>query len=357
MSELEELVFRLSNAHGISGYEDEIREIVRAELEEHVDEIKVDRMGNIVCVKNGNDFTEMIAAHMDEIGFMVKYIEENGYLRITPIGGWFSQTAVNQRVILHGKKGKVLGVLGCKPPHFMKDEERKKIIEIRDMFIDIGAETKDEVREMGVDIGTPVTIDRECRKIGKYITGKAMDDRAGVAVMVEAVKRTETDATVFAVGTVQEEVGLKGARTSAYSITPDVAIALDTAPSTDFPGAENVKIDVKLEKGPVITVADASGRGLIASRKVLEWLVETAGNYKIEHQLEVGEGGTTDATAIHLTKEGIPTGVVSVPARYIHTPVEVISLKDVDLSAELVARALETAPDYFRDEWHQKMKK
>ncbi len=349
MGGIEELITKLSNAHGISGYEDEIRDIVKEELEDYVDEIKVDRMGNIICVKNGNDFTQMIAAHMDEIGFMVKYIEESGYLRITPIGGWFSQTAVNQRVILHGRKGKILGVLGCKPPHFMKEDERKKVIEIRDMFIDVGAGNKDEVKEMGIEIGTPVTIDRECRKLGKFITGKAMDDRAGVAVMIEALKRTETDSTVFAVGTVQEEVGLKGARTSAYKITPDVALALDTAPSTDFPGAENVKIDVKLEKGPVITVADASGRGIIAPKKILDWLVETAEKNKIEYQLEVGEGGTTDATAIHLTKEGIPTGVISVPARYIHTPVEVISLKDLELSAELVAKALETSHNYFKN--------
>ncbi len=347
MSDVAELIEKLSNAHGISGYEGEVSNIIKEELEDYVDEVKVDRMGNIICVKNGSEFTQMIAAHMDEIGFMVKYIEESGYLRITPIGGWFSQSALNQRVILHGKKGKVLGVLGCKPPHFMKDDERKKVIEIRDMFIDIGAESKDEVKEWGIDIGTPVTIDRDCKRLGKFITGKAMDDRAGVAVMIEALKRTKTDATVFAVGTVQEEVGLKGARTSAYRITPDVALALDTAPSTDFPGAENVKIDVKLGKGPVITVADASGRGLIAPKRILDWLVETAERNKIEYQLEVGEGGTTDATAIHLTKEGIPTGVISVPARYIHTPVEVISLKDLDVSAELVARALETSKNYF----------
>ncbi|NOY11923.1 MAG: M42 family metallopeptidase [Archaeoglobi archaeon] len=345
---LENLIKRLSDAHGISGYEDEVREVIRAELEDHVDEIRVDKFGNIICIKNGNEFTEMLAAHMDEIGFMVKYIEDNGYLRITPIGGWFSQTAVNQRVVLHGRKGKVIGVLGCKPPHFMKEDERRKVIEIRDMFIDVGASSKDEVKELGIDVGTPVTVDRECVRLGNMVTGKAMDNRAGVAAMIEAVKRTESRATIYAVGTVQEEVGLKGARISAYAITPDVALALDVAPSTDYPGAESVKIDVKLDKGPVITVADASGRGLIAPKRVLDWLVETAEGSKIEYQLEVGEGGTTDATAIHLTKSGIPTGVVSVPARYIHTPVEVISLKDLDQSAELVARSLETAEKYFR---------
>ncbi len=345
---LESLIRRLSDAHGISGYEDEVREIIKAELEDHVDEIMVDKLGNIICIKNGNEFSEMIAAHMDEIGFMVKYIEDNGFLRVTPIGGWFSQTALNQRVVLHGRKGKVVGVIGCKPPHFMKDDERRKVIEIRDMFIDIGASSKDEVKELGIEVGTPVTIDRKAERIGNRVTGKAFDNRAGVAVMIEAMKRTESKATVYAVGTVQEEVGLKGARISAYAITPDVALALDVAPSTDYPGAESVKIDVKLDKGPVITVADASGRGLIAPKSVLDWLVETAENSKIEYQLEVGEGGTTDATAIHLTKSGIPTGVISVPARYIHTPVEVISLKDLDLSAELVARSLETAEKYFK---------
>ncbi|WP_456478010.1 M42 family metallopeptidase [Geoglobus ahangari] len=345
---LENLIKRLSDAHGISGYEDEIREVIRAELEDHVDEIRVDKFGNIICIKNGNEFTEMLAAHMDEIGFMVKYIEDNGYLRITPIGGWFSQTAVNQRVVLHGRKGKVIGVLGCKPPHFMKEDERRKVIEIRDMFIDVGASSRDEVKELGIEVGTPVTVDRKCVRLGNMVTGKAMDNRAGVAAMIEAVKRTESRATIYAVGTVQEEVGLKGARISAYAITPDVALALDVAPSTDYPGAESVKIDVRLDKGPVITVADASGRGLIAPKRVLDWLVETAEGSKIEYQLEVGEGGTTDATAIHLTKSGIPTGVVSVPARYIHTPVEVISLKDLDQSAELVARALETAEKYFK---------
>ncbi|WP_456369432.1 M42 family metallopeptidase [Geoglobus sp.] len=346
--DLENLIRRLSDAHGISGYEDEVREIIRAELEDHVDEIRVDRLGNIICIKNGNEFTEMLAAHMDEIGFMVKYIEDSGFLRVTPIGGWFSQTALNQRVVLHGRKGKVVGVIGCKPPHFMRDDERRKVIEIRDMFIDVGADSKDEVKELGIDVGTPVTIDRSAERIGDRITGKALDDRAGVAVMIEAMKRTESRATVYAVGTVQEEVGLKGARISAYAITPDVALALDVAPSTDYPGAEGVKIDVRLDRGPVITVADASGRGLIAPKRVLDWLVETAENSKIEYQLEVGEGGTTDATAIHLTKEGIPTGVISVPARYIHTPVEVVSLKDLDQSAELVARSLETAEKYFR---------
>lgn len=184
-----ELIKKLSDAHGISGYEDEVREIVREELESYVDDVKVDKLGNIICVRKGDDFKVMLAAHIDEIGFMVKHIDDKGFLRITPIGGWFSQTVLNQRVIVHGSKGKVYGVIGCKPPHLMKEDERKKVIEIKDMFVDVGAENKEEVKEMGIDIGSPVTIDREVVKLGKRITGKAFDNRAGLAVMIEAMKK------------------------------------------------------------------------------------------------------------------------------------------------------------------------
>jgi len=343
-----ELLKRLCDAHGISGYEDEIREIVRAELEIYVDEIKVDKLGNLICVKNGSEFKEMVCAHMDEIGFMVKSIDDKGFIRFAPIGGWFSQIALGQRVILHGSKGKVYGVIGCKPPHVMKDEERKKAVEFKDMFIDIGAESRDEVLEMGIEIGTPITIDRELVKIGNKVTGKALDDRAGLAVMIEALKRTKSDATIYAVATVQEEVGLKGARVSAFAIEPDVALALDVCVATDFPGAESVHMDIKLGKGPAITIVDASGRGLIATKNIVKWLRETAEKYNIPYQLEVAEGGTTDATAIQLTKSGIPSGVVSIPARYIHSPVEVVDIRDLESSANLVARALERAERYFK---------
>jgi len=345
--EILNLIRKLSNAHGISGFEDEIREIVKSELEEHVDEIRIDKMGNIICIKNGSNLKLMVAAHMDEIGFMVKFIDEKGFLRITPIGGWFSQIAVGQRVIVHGKE-KVYGVIGCKPPHLMKEDERKKAVEIKDMFVDVGAESREDVLKMGIEVGNPVTIDRDVQVLqNKKITGKAFDNRAGLAMMIEAIKKTKSDATIYAVGTVQEEVGLKGARTSAYSIEPDAAIATDVCVAADFPGAESSYMDVKLGKGPAITIADASGRGLIASKKILDWLRNTAEKNKIPYQLEVAEGGTTDATAISLTKAGIPAGVVSIPARYIHSPVEVIDLQDLENGSVLIARALETAKDYF----------
>ncbi len=348
MEDVKSVLKKLCDAHGISGYEDDIREIIKAELEDYVDEIKVDKLGNVICVRNGSDFEEMIAAHMDEIGFMVKFIDENGYIRFTPIGGWFSQIALGQRVILHGSKGRVYGVIGCKPPHLMKNDERKKAIEFKDMFIDVGAGSREEVVEMGIEVGTPITIDRELVDLGKSkVTGKALDDRVGLAVMIKALKETKSDATIYAVGTVQEEVGLKGAKVSAFAIEPDVAIVVDVCVATDFPGAESAHMDIKLGKGPAITVADAGGRGLIASRRVLRWLRETAEKHGIPYQLEVAEGGTTDATAIHITKSGIPAGVVSVPARYIHSPVEVVDLNDVNNCSLLVAKALERAEKYF----------
>jgi len=343
-----ELIKRLSNAHGISGFEDEIREIIRAELEGHADEIKLDSMGNLIATRNGSEFELMIAAHMDEIGFVVKKIDEKGFIRVAPIGGWFSQIALAQRVVLYGKQ-KVYGVIGCKPPHLMKDEERKKAIEISDMFIDVGAKSKEEVLSLGIDVGTPVAVDREVAMLAsRRITGKAFDNRVGVAVAIEAFRRSKSDATLHFVATVQEEVGLKGAKISAFALDPDVAIAIDSCVAADFPGSESAHMDISLGKGAVIAVIDASGRGIIVSQPVLRWLKETAEKYKIPYQLEVAEGGTTDATAINLTKSGIPAGVVSVPARYIHSPVEVVDLGDVESAVELVARASENVKEYFR---------
>ncbi len=342
------LLEKLCNAHGISGYEDEVRDLIISEVEETADSVKVDRMGNVIAVRKGDEKKVMLAAHMDEIGFMVKHVEEKGFLRVTPIGGWFSQTVLNQRCFVHTRDGKITGVFGCKPPHIMKEDERKKVIKIEDMFIDVGAESREEVEEMGIEIGCPVTLDRELAKLGKNrVTGKAIDDRAGVAAVIEAFRSAECEATLYAVFTVQEEVGLKGARTSAFSINPDMAIAVDVCVATDFPGV-NVNQEINLGKGPALTVVDASGRGLIAHRSVLRLLRETAEKNEIPYQLEVGEGGTTDATAIHLTREGIPSGVVSIPARYIHTPVEVIDMKDYENTVKLLSKSLERCEKYMK---------
>ncbi len=348
MSEIQRLLERLSNAHGISGREGSVRDIVCEEIEPYVDEVRVDNLGNLIATKKGKKPSVMIAAHMDEIGLMTKYVDEKGFIRFIAVGGWFDQTLLNQRVILHTDSGSVVGVIGSKPPHVMKDEDRKKPIKIDDMFVDVGCKDKDEAEALGIKPGTPMSIDRTFAKMtGDRVTGKAFDNRAGLVMMIEAIKRAKTESEIYAVGTVQEEVGLKGARISAFGLNPDAAIATDVTIPGDHPGIEKKDAPVEMGKGPVVIIADASGRGLIATTKVVDWLTETAKEHELEIQLEVSGGGTTDATAIYLTREGIHTGAVSVATRYIHSPVEVLSLNDIEIGAELIAKALESASKYF----------
>jgi putative aminopeptidase FrvX len=349
MSDIKSLLEKLSNAHGISGSEGSVQEMVQQEIGSYVDEVKTDSMGNLIATKKGDAFSIMIEAHADEIGLMVKHIDDKGFLRFIKIGGWFDQTLLNQRVIIHSRSGPVVGVIGSKPVHVMKEEDRKKPVEAKDMFVDIGCQNKLEVEDLGILPGTAISIDREFASLqGDRVTGKAFDNRAGLVAMIEALKRTSSKCTIHVVATVQEEVGLKGAKVSAYGLNPDLAIAADVTVPGDHPGIELKDAPVEMGKGPVVVVADGSGRGLIASPVVVNWLSETAKKFNIPVQLEASDGGTTDATSIHLTKSGIPTGVISVATRYIHSPVEVLSLKDIDLAAELIARALESAPSYFK---------
>ena len=340
------LLKKLSNAPGVSGFEENIRKIMSEELKDHVDTIEIDGLGNFIAVKKGKADGKkiMLAAHMDEIGLMVKHIDDKGFVKFTKIGGINDQMLLNQEVYIHADDGKkVLGVIGAKPPHRMKAAERKKVTEYENMFIDIGASNKEEAEKL-VGVGYPITIKHEYSELqDNLVTGKAFDNRVGCYVLVEAMKRVKTDATIYGVGTVQEEVGLKGARTSAFKINPDIAIALDVTIAGDHPGIKFEEAPAKLNGGPAIILTDASGRGLITHPTVKKLLIDTANAEEIPYQLEVSEGGTTDATAIHLTREGIPTGVLSVPTRYIHTPVEVVSLEDIENTIKLLVAALEKA--------------
>lgn len=342
---VKELLRKLSNAHGVSGSEGSVNSVIKKELRGYVDEIHEDPMGNLIAVRKGNKFRVMLAAHMDEIGLMVKYIDEKGFLRFAALGGWFGPTLYNQRVILHAADGPVYGVIGGKPPHMMDEEERKKGVKIEDMFIDVGATNREEITHLGIDVGTPITIDREFRELANSrVTGKAFDNRAGVAMLIKTLQTMKSPLTVYGVFTVQEEVGLKGARTSAYTIEPDVAIATDVTIPGDHPGIEMKDAAVEMGKGPVITIVDASGRGLIADRRVVQWLKDAAETHGITVQTEVGTGGTTDATAIHLTKGGIPSTTISPPTRYIHSPVEVLDIQDVEAGVKLLVAALKKKP-------------
>ena len=347
LTEINALLEKLSNANGISGAEGAVAKIIRDEVAPYVDEITTDRMGNLVAIKKGDDFKIMLAAHMDEIGLMVQYIDEKGFIRFVGVGGWYNPVLVSQRVILHGEKGDVPGVLGMKPPHVMEEADRKKPIELANLFIDVGAHSAEEVEAMGITVGTTVTIDRDYQPLaGTVVTGKALDNRVGCAMLIGALKEMETKHTIYAVFTVQEEVGLKGAKTAAFSLNPDVAVATDVTIPGDSPGIERRKAPVFMGEGPVVVMVSASGRGHLADPRMVDWLKKTSKKHDIKIQLEVGDGGNTDASAINFERGGIPSVPVSVPARYIHSPVEVIDLKDLQGAIELLRLAVKTKPNF-----------
>lgn len=336
------LMEKLSITPGISGFEGKIVDIIKEELESYVDEIQDDLMGNVIAIKKGEKkgSTVMLASHMDEIGLMVRYIDKKGFIRFSKIGGINDQMLLNQTVTIHGKNGDITGVIGSKPPHVMKASERKKIIEYDSMFIDIGVFSKEEAEEL-ISIGDPISFKCFYEEFpNNLIMGKALDNRIGCYIMIETLKRVNSKATVFGVGTVQEEVGLKGAKTSSFKINPDMAFALDVTISGDHPGIKPDEAPVDIGKGPAIVLADASGRGILTPEKVKSILVSAAKEDDIPYQLEVSEGGTTDASAIHLTKEGIPTGVLSVPTRYIHTTVSIANMEDVENTIKLLVKVI-----------------
>ncbi|MDX8550958.1 M42 family metallopeptidase [Methanospirillum sp. J.3.6.1-F.2.7.3] len=340
-----DLLKKLSDAHGLSGFEGNIKTIIRKELDGYVDEITEDRLGNLIAIKKGSDFSVMIASHMDEIGLMVQYIDDKGFIKFVGIGGWFNPTLHTQRVVLHGTKGPVPGVIGSKPPHVMTPEDRKKEIKMEDLFIDIGASSAEEAAGLGIEIGTPVTIEQELIKLANNrVTGKALDNRVGVLVLIETLRRMKTSMTIYAVFTVQEEIGLKGAKVSAFALNPDVAIATDVTIPGDHPGVSKKEASPEMGKGPVLVLASASGRGLLADNRLVTWLRSAGDKMKIPYQLEVGDGGNTDASIINLVRDGIPSIPLSVPSRYIHSPVEVVDLKDVESTIDLLVDALKKKP-------------
>ena len=332
---------KLSNASGVVGREEEVRNLMAKLMKPHADEVYVDKLENVIAVKRGKKKAPkiMLAAHMDEIGLMVKTINKEGFLQFAKMGGIDDRILLAQKVIVQSAKSPVHGIIGSKPPHIQKEEERKKIVAYDELFVDIGAGSKEEVARMGVRVGDPIVFDEKFISIGRNIVmGKAFDNRIGCAVMVETLKLLKgKDCNTFAVGTVQEEVGLRGAGTAAFGVDPDVGLALDVTVAGDVPGVREFDTTVKMGKGPALTVSDS---GMIAHPKVLRLLLDTAEANKIPYQLETGLSGTTDAARISLARQGVPSGTVSVPARYIHSPIGMISLKDAEESAKLTAAAV-----------------
>jgi endoglucanase len=345
---LVDVLEKLSDAVGVTGSEEEVRTLMKKFLKPNVDELQEDKLGNVIGTRRGKKSAPkiMFAAHMDEVGLMVTNITKEGFLQFTKLGGVSDRILASQKVLIHSRAGPLPGVIGSKPPHILKEEERKKVIEAEDLYIDIGAGKKEEVEKMGVRVGNPVSFDVKFTRMGKeMVMGKAFDDRAGCAVMVEAMRRlSESECTVYAVGTVQEEVGLRGATTAAFQLAPDLGIAIDVTIAGDVPGVKEVEAPIKTKNGPSLTVADAS---LMTHPQVLKLLMSAAEESKTPFQLEGGLKGGTDAGKIALTKGGIPSGVISIPTRYIHTPFSMLNLMDVENTIKLVVASIKNAPKFF----------
>jgi len=339
---------KLSNASGVTGRENVVRELLEAMLKPLCDEVYVDRMENVIATKKGKASAPkvMLAAHMDEVGLMVKTITKGGYLQFFKMGGIDDRILTAQRVVVYSKKQSYPGVIGSKPPHIQKEEERKKVISFDELFIDVGAGSKDDAAAMGIAVGDPVAFDvTYTQLVNGNVMGKAFDNRAGCAAMVETMKLLQDcDCTVYAVGTVQEELGLRGAGPAAYALDPDFALALDVTVAGDMPGVRENDTSVKLGKGPALTISDA---GIITHPKIMRWILDTAEEAKLPLQLESGLLGTTDAARINLTRQGIPAGTLSIPTRYIHSPAGILNLTDLENTAKLAALAIQKATKYF----------
>ncbi len=322
MDGIPRLLKELTEAPGVPGYEAPVRALVRRHLEP-LGDLSQDRIGNVFCRVPGTAEAPhiLLAAHMDEIGFMVKQITSEGMLRFIPLGGWFDQVLLGHRVIIKTRKGDVLGVFGAKPPHLLSAEERNKVVQKKNMFIDIGATSKEEAEALGVRVGDPVIPQATFAVManGKVYVAKAIDDRAGVAMLIEVLRGLQERQhlnTVYGVATVQEEVGLRGASSAPWSVEPDVAIILETDIAGDTPGIKPDEAPAKLGKGPTVVFYD---RAMIPNLALRDLVMEVAEAEGIPVQPSFIEGGATDGGVIHRYKTGVPTVVISVPTRYIHS--------------------------------------
>ncbi len=337
------LLKELTEAHGVPGYEAPIRAVLRKHLEP-LGVLSEDKLGNLICEKQGSAPAPrvMIAGHMDEIGFMVKLITKEGFLKFLPLGGWFDQVLLGQRVVIKTRQGDVVGVIGAKPPHMLSPKERKKVVPKKDMYIDIGATSKEQVNEIGVRVGDPAVpcADFVILASGDTFMSKAFDDRVGTALIVSALDQLQEQDhpnTIIAAATVQEEVGLRGAKTSAWTANPDVAIILESDIAGDVPGIKPEESSIKLGGGPSVLVYDAR---MIPNLKLRDFVIDTAEELEIPVQLSYVEGGATDGGMIHTHKTGVPTVVLSVVARHIHSDSSIIHRSDYEKAVELLVALL-----------------
>ena len=344
MDKVEKLLKELTEADGVPGYEKEIRIVLENRLKK-LGSLSRDKMGSLICEVSGSVTKPkvMLASHMDEIGFMVKHISSDGYIKFTPLGGWWDQVLLTQRVRIKTKKGDVTGVIGAKPPHLISPEERTKTVLKKNMYIDIGATSSKEVEKTGIRIGDPVIPDSEFTVLSTPRTymAKAFDDRIGCAVMLsvlEKIKNRKIPGTVYGAATVQEEVGVRGATTSVELIDPDVAIILESDIAGDVPGIKPDESSTKLGAGPSLLMYDSR---MIPNLKLRDLIIETAKKARIPLQFTTMEGGATDGSIIHLHKHGVPTVVIGVPTRHIHSHNSIIRRVDLDNTINLLISVLD----------------
>ncbi|MFW5798292.1 MAG: M42 family metallopeptidase [Planctomycetota bacterium] len=332
-----------------SGFEEPVQKLVRNEMESFADTVTTDVHGNVIgCINPEGKLRVMLAGHADEIGLMVNYIDDQGYLWFSTIGGWDPVVLPGQRVFIHNDGGDVFGVIGKKPIHLMESDERSKGVKVKDLWIDIGAKDKKDAEKV-VAVGDHATLDAGYAELlNGIVVCRAFDDRIGAFVVLEALrmlsKKKGLKAAVYSVSTVQEEVGLRGARTSAFGIDPHVGIAVDVGFASDFPTVDKKLVgECELGGGPLVA------KGCNINPVVRRGLEDTAKKKKIPYQLNPSPKATgTDANAIQLTRAGVATGLVSVPNRYMHTPVEAVSLEDVENTIKLLAEYILTLGEKSR---------
>lgn len=343
-----ELLNKICTTPGTSGFEQRIRAVVLEELKGLTDEVEMDNMGNIYAIKKGkSDKRVMVGAHMDEIGFIVTHIDDKGFIRFHTLGGFDPKTLTAQRVIIHGKKD-VIGVMASKPIHVMTPDERNKIAKTSDYFIDTGL-SAEEVKEL-VEIGNPITREREFIEMGNCVNGKSLDNRLAVFILIETLKKLkgkEIPFDLYGVFTVQEEVGIRGANVSSMRINPDFGFGLDTTIAFDLPGAAEYEMITKLGEGTAIKIMDAA---TICDYRMVDFMKKTADKHKIKWQPEILTAGGTDTAGIQrMTEGGSIAGAVSIPTRHLHQVIEMANKDDIQGSIDLLTACITDLDTYNWD--------
>lgn len=338
----------LVETHGSAGYEEEVQAVFRDRVKDVCDSVETDVLGSVIACRNkGGKVKVLLDGHSDEIGFLVRYIDDRGFLYLAASGGWDEEVMVSQRVLVHTAKGAIPGVLGKKAIHLMDPEERKKKSEVHKLWVDIGARDGDHAKEL-VDIGDFVTMDAHFQElVGGRAVAKSFDNRTGIFCVSETLRRVsdKMQAALYGVSAVQEEIGLRGAKAATYAVDPAVAVAIDVTHAFDIPDVDKRKgSDVVLGKGPVIVV------GPNINRKVYKRLVEVAKENEIPYQVAASGIGTgTDANVIQLSREGVATGLIGLPLRYMHNPCEVMELDDLENAVRLLVAFVESITP--EDDW------